>query len=226
VAIRRYLLYDVFLHELGHLQVVDSAAKSDRRKFAMETKAQEFAMGWCEQLWSRWFDHPDLVHSAPTEAELADEDPDLTELLRRAGHCPDDAKLFQILGKTFYTRQRMAEAKEAYERSLSLDPSDPWTHLYLGNWHYTQEEYLRAIDCFSLAAELLPDRSPAFRCLGDAHDALGQVELAGMHYRKAVAVEPSCKLARKNLRAWQARCRERSDESRRGTGGSVQVTPR
>jgi hypothetical protein len=67
------MLYDVFLHELGHLQVVDSVATTERRKFAMETKAQEFAIGWCKRLWSEPFDHPDPVHNLPSEQELTDE---------------------------------------------------------------------------------------------------------------------------------------------------------
>jgi tetratricopeptide (TPR) repeat protein len=41
------MLYDVFLHELGHIQVVDRKAKSTRRRFASETRAQEFAEHWC-----------------------------------------------------------------------------------------------------------------------------------------------------------------------------------
>jgi hypothetical protein len=31
LAIRRFLLYDVFLHELGHLQLIDGGARSERR---------------------------------------------------------------------------------------------------------------------------------------------------------------------------------------------------
>ena len=71
LAIRRFLLYDVLLHELGHLQIVDSRAASVRRKFAAETKAQKFAMYWCRHLWSATFEHPDPVHNAPSKAELA-----------------------------------------------------------------------------------------------------------------------------------------------------------
>ncbi|WP_372367893.1 hypothetical protein [Candidatus Uabimicrobium sp. HlEnr_7] len=65
IAIRRYLLYDVFLHELGHLQIVDENAKSIRRKFASETIAQEFADYWREFLWQQDFSHPDPVHNPP-----------------------------------------------------------------------------------------------------------------------------------------------------------------
>lgn len=51
-AIRRFLLYDVFLHELGHLQIVNEKASSARRKFAHGRKAEEFAEHWRRHLWS------------------------------------------------------------------------------------------------------------------------------------------------------------------------------
>lgn len=69
-AIRRFMLYDVFLHELGHLQVIDAKAKNVNRKFASETKAQEFADYWRGKLWSKSFDHPDPVHNRPPKREI------------------------------------------------------------------------------------------------------------------------------------------------------------
>lgn len=47
LAIRRFMLYNVFLHELGHLQLVYKETRSIRLKFAREKLAQEFAMHWC-----------------------------------------------------------------------------------------------------------------------------------------------------------------------------------
>src|SRR5438132_493913 len=41
LAIRRFLLYDVFLHELGHLQIIDAKRPSKRLRFAREKLAQE-----------------------------------------------------------------------------------------------------------------------------------------------------------------------------------------
>ena len=70
LAIRRFLLYDVLLHEIGHLQVIDETVKDEYRKFAREAKAQEFGMYWCERLWARPFEHPDPVHNPPTKEEL------------------------------------------------------------------------------------------------------------------------------------------------------------
>lgn len=70
LAVRRFLLYDVFLHELGHLQIIDSKAKTHRRKFAGETKAQQFATTWRKDLWSKRFDHPDPIHNKPSHDEI------------------------------------------------------------------------------------------------------------------------------------------------------------
>jgi hypothetical protein len=61
----------VFLHELGHLQIIHAEAKSERRKFAMETRAEEFAARWSKKLWSEPFSHPDPVHNPPSAEELA-----------------------------------------------------------------------------------------------------------------------------------------------------------
>jgi hypothetical protein len=70
LAVRRFMLYDVFLHELGHLQLVDQRTRSVRLRFAHEKLAQEFAMSWCKKLWSEPFAHPDPVHNPPSADEL------------------------------------------------------------------------------------------------------------------------------------------------------------
>jgi hypothetical protein len=69
VAIRRFLLYAVFLHELGHLQPVPDRRASSRLKIAREKLAHQFAVKWCNWLWSQPFEHPDPAHHAPTLEE-------------------------------------------------------------------------------------------------------------------------------------------------------------
>jgi hypothetical protein len=71
LAIRRYILYNTFLHELGHLQLVNPRTNDERRRFAMETLAQEFADGWRRTLWAEHFEHPDPVHNPPSSDEHA-----------------------------------------------------------------------------------------------------------------------------------------------------------
>lgn len=71
LAVRRFMLYDVFLHELGHLQPINENARSLRLKFARETLAQTFAVEWCNRMWSGPFAHPDPVHNPPAPEEFA-----------------------------------------------------------------------------------------------------------------------------------------------------------
>jgi hypothetical protein len=75
LAVRRFMLYDVFLHELGHLQLINKDTTSVRLKFAHEKLAQSFAMQWCEHLWAEPFVHPDLVHHPPTAQEICPPQP-------------------------------------------------------------------------------------------------------------------------------------------------------
>ena len=70
LAIRRFMLYDVLLHEIGHLQIVDEQAKGVYHRFAREGKAQAFAMYWNQQLYKQPFQHQDPVHNAPGKAEM------------------------------------------------------------------------------------------------------------------------------------------------------------
>jgi hypothetical protein len=69
LAMRRFVLYDVFLHELGHLQLIDARAP-DRLKFAREKLAHEFAAEWRGRLWSEPFPHPDPAHNPPSPEEF------------------------------------------------------------------------------------------------------------------------------------------------------------
>ena len=69
LAVRRFMLYDVLLHEIGHLQVVERTTKGFWEK-AKEAKAIEFAIVWRERLWSKQFEHSDSVHNPPTEEEI------------------------------------------------------------------------------------------------------------------------------------------------------------
>jgi hypothetical protein len=63
------MLYHVFLHELGHLQLVYENARSVRLKFAHEKLAEKFAVEWRKRLWSQPFFHPDPVHNPPCDED-------------------------------------------------------------------------------------------------------------------------------------------------------------
>ncbi|MHC5540469.1 tetratricopeptide repeat protein [Singulisphaera rosea] len=159
LAVRRFMLYDVFLHELGHLQIVDKYAKSKRRKFAHETRAQDFAEYWCRELWSRPSGHPDPVHGPPTPEEIntlrcdwvASNGGYKTGLLRENAkrhedavllftkaveRYPDHAFALERLGVLTYsgvgTAPSNASALERLSRAIRLDPSLFDAHVFLG----------------------------------------------------------------------------------------------
>jgi len=70
LAVRRFLLYDVLLHELGHLQPLACRSRSQRLRFPREKLAEEFAMKWRRILWAK-SDHPDPVHNRASAAEIS-----------------------------------------------------------------------------------------------------------------------------------------------------------
>lgn len=69
-AVRRVMLYQVLLHEIGHLQIVRASPRVKRR-FAAEPLADELAADLRGALFSTPFAHGDPVHNAPTDQELA-----------------------------------------------------------------------------------------------------------------------------------------------------------
>jgi Flp pilus assembly protein TadD len=205
VAVRRFMLYDVLLHELGHLQIVHEKAKSVRRKFSMETKAQEFGMLWCERLWDEHFDHPDPVHNRPTSGELADEQPEITHLLTQVRLHGESPQLLQKLGNGYVRRRQLEAGKEALSRALGIDPDDPYTNLCLGFCHYKLNNLREAVGYYLRATDLAPNHSAAYRYLGAAYEKMGNLDLADVNYQCAVKVDPSDKVARRRLNALKLR---------------------
>ena len=162
-------------------------------------------MYWCKRLWTQPFQHADSVHSPPSKTELADAGERIADTLYLIEQRPNDALLFMELGNLHHRQGKNAEEKAAYEKSLELNPSDPWTHLYLGNWYYSQNDFTSALERFANAATLMPDSAVPFLCLAEAYEKQGRTELADLHYRRGVEVEPSNKRARAKLKAWRER---------------------
>jgi tetratricopeptide (TPR) repeat protein len=126
----------------------------------------------------------------------------LERLLRLVEKRPRDAELRQKLGKCYRELVRFEEAREAWEEALRLDPCDPWTHLYLGNYDYAQGDYPAAIERFRYAADLMPDGPAPFWCLADVFAAQGQPERAEAYYRKAIEIAPDDRQATRIYRNW------------------------
>ena len=109
VAIRRYLLYGTFLHELRHTQIISPAKKITRDKIPLEKLAEEYADHWRGELYKESFDHPDPVHNLPSDEEKK----------RLKEYWPSAMKYLQE-GVRYYGREEYSPALSAYRQSVKF----------------------------------------------------------------------------------------------------------
>jgi TolB-like protein/tetratricopeptide (TPR) repeat protein len=83
--------------------------------------------------------------------------------------------------------RRSAEARDAIERALMLDPLNPRAHRAAGTVAYASRRYSDAVDRYRRSIELNPAISNSHAMMGDALLELGRMSEA----RAAYAVEPS-----------------------------------
>jgi cytochrome c-type biogenesis protein CcmH/NrfG len=225
LAVRRFIPYDVLLHELGHLQVIDQKAKTTRRRFASETLAQDFAEHWCRKFWSGPFDHPDPVHNSPLPEELAAVhegwaaanadyktglfhtqsnryDMAVQFLTRAVERFPNHALAFELLGKLTYAGLGAPESNlgaiELLTKAVRLDPSLFDANLYLG--FALAKENREAEARRSLERAVLLD-SYAPLAMAAYADVLADwsyfAESEGL-FRKALKINPKCTYSIRN----------------------------
>ena len=222
LAVRRFMLYDVFLHELGHIQIVVKKAKTIRRKFADETRAQEFAEYWCRELWSKPFDHSDPVHNPPSPGELAalsigwrdanrdykkglrcekaERYEDAVLLLSRAvGRYPGHSMALERLGMLTYagrgTTESNAGSIELLGTAVRLDPSLSKAHLFLGLALARENRETEARCCFERAIALDSHPPIAMSFYADAMADWGYFAEAEALFQKAIKRDKECDLA-------------------------------
>jgi tetratricopeptide (TPR) repeat protein len=188
LAVRRFLLYDVFLHELGHLQVVDAKAKAERRRFAGEARAQEFAERWCRELWSRPFDHPDPVHNPPSREE--------TEALSDGWRAAtSDYKKGMLREKAKRYEEAILHLTRAVERypghAMALERLGVLTYAGRGTTQSTD----RSIELLDSAVRLDPTLFDATLFLGMALARQGREAEARRRFERAILLDPYPPLA-------------------------------
>ncbi|MDG3008021.1 tetratricopeptide repeat protein [Paludisphaera mucosa] len=221
LAVRRFLLYDVLLHELGHLQVVDGRARKTRRRFASETRAQEFAESWCREVWSRPFDHPDPVHNPAPAEEIAAlrggwrdshghykqglvrekarrYEEAAAMLVRAVGRYPGHARALERLGVLTYagkgTAQSTVGAIEILDAAVRREPTLLDATLFLGMALSREGREAEARSCFERAM-LLDAYGIAIATYADALADWGRFAEAEALFRKALRRNPRSVLA-------------------------------
>jgi tetratricopeptide (TPR) repeat protein len=96
-------------------------------------------------------------------------------------------------------RNTWAEAMDAYEHALAIDPQLVEALINLGTLHYEQGDFEKAAESFRRAVELDPENALAQFNLGSLLEELGQLEPARGHLRQAVRLDPSYADAHYNL---------------------------
>ncbi len=222
LAVRRFMLYDVLLHEIGHLQVVDARAKANRRKFAEETRAQEFADHWRREMWSRSFDHPDPVHNPPSAEEIevvragwraaqvdykrgilreksGQYDKAVHDLTRAIERYPGHAMALERLGLLTYagrgTTQSNDRAIELFRSAVRLDPTLYAATLFLALALSRQGRQFEARGWFrrAILLDLFPPLAMAW--YADSLADWGRLAEAEALFLKAIKKDGRCVVA-------------------------------
>lgn len=92
-----------------------------------------------------------------------------------------------------------AEAIDAYDRALCIDPQKLDALLNCGTLCYEEGNLKKAADYFSRALQVDPDNALAHFNLGSVLEEVGRLEAARLHLRHAVRLDPSYPDAHYNL---------------------------
>jgi tetratricopeptide (TPR) repeat protein len=183
LAIRRFMLYDVLLHEIGHLQIILPKNANPKRKFAHETLAQSFADKWRRQLWSTTYDHPDPVHNAPNKTEL--------KMLEEGWI---KAHLAYKQGISFEQAGKKEQAILSHQQAIDLYPHHALAFEHLGILLYanddTDDALERVVDLLRQAIALDPMLWNANMYLALALDRLNQFDESRQTFERLIALEP------------------------------------
>ena len=111
-------------------------------------------------------------------------------LSRVAGICPDRAQAYTFLGEHYSTSGRTADAVEACEKLVQVEPEVPHAHVLLGDAYRNVSRPEEAIACYGDALELDPNCYEAHLGRGEVYDRLGRYPEAIKSYKQAVEIEP------------------------------------
>jgi tetratricopeptide (TPR) repeat protein len=93
----------------------------------------------------------------------------------------------------------VAEVREAYEKTLSLDPTSTGALVNLGTIYYNSRTLQKAEQYYRRAIEADPEYALAHFNLGNLHDERGDRDLARLHYERSLEINPAYPDAHYNL---------------------------
>lgn len=153
LAVRRFILYYVLLHELGHLQVLLVKGRRHGR-VPGERMAREFGNYWRRKLWSEPFDHSDGVHNPPAWDPWRPfphqmvEDGRYGELIQSLLAAPqyERPEWHRDLGHAYAFSGFYEQAEFHYIASHELEPDDAWILRQVGWCRKMLGRYRQALE--------------------------------------------------------------------------------
>ena len=126
---------------------------------------------------------------------------DAADALGRAAEIGRTSNLYNDLGTLVLAMGDRAKARDAYDSALALDPSNPFTHHNLGNFHSTAGMFPEALHHYRQAVRFGDDdmeaRSLAFMCKTKMADWTAHAEFPALAHRIGIegsAATPWCLL--------------------------------
>lgn len=101
----------------------------------------------------------------------------------------EDASIYEEMGQLMLSVGNSDRAIEAYERAITLDPSNATYHYRKGVIHHSFGDYACAIACFERALTLRPNYVAALFNLGVANRDLNRLEEAMHHLHTLLALD-------------------------------------
>ena len=150
-----------------------------------DPEPMEIALHWAQGL--------DLQAQGDLSGSLAEFD------LARA-RFPDDARLLQDIGWTFYLMGRHNDARDVYEQGREIDPENIEIVLQLGRAYFWLLDYPSAIAAYQSVLEGTPNDDDALWGLADTYRAQGRLQEALVLVELALRVNPDHPYARETLR--------------------------
>jgi tetratricopeptide (TPR) repeat protein len=100
------------------------------------------------------------------------------------------AEDFLAEGDSDMQTTKLADAEQAYQAAVKLEPNDPRTHISLGNLYRFEHKQGDAQVEFMKVLEIDPKNAATHAALGNLYSDQNQRGLAENQYRAAVALEP------------------------------------
>ena len=102
---------------------------------------------------------------------------DLTLFTSSLKYSSGSATVHKYLAQAYYQEKRMEDAIQEYTKAISLDPTDPYSHLNLGVAYQSGGMVESAIWQYMIAISIKPNLYEAFSNIGTAYASRGLLDL-------------------------------------------------